>query len=142
MGSPSERARRREGSGFERVACAIGLILQSLALAGFVFWEGLLGDYPGLLLTVMFIAIPLAIFGAAAVLVEPGDQTAFGRSAKYLLIAQAAMQVLIISVLVYRVAENLVEAEAFGIDARLDAVRLGLATIGVLLLASVLRTMA
>jgi hypothetical protein len=137
-----DRPRRSNHPGWERIACAFGLVFQSIGLALFLLWEGLFGDYSATVAFFGVVVMALGPFAAAAVLWEPDDPDGSGVPAIVGLIAGVLSELFLVSVLLYRVVDSLVEAKTFGIDGRLDAVRLVFAAAGTLLLAVLLRTLA
>jgi hypothetical protein len=134
--------RDERGPSAELVLCAIGLIIQAFGLIGFALWVGIFGGYPAALLLGFIVCIPVSVFGAAAVLTDPPSGPGTGRLQRLMLIVTVAAEACLVALLLFRVLENLVEASTFGIDGRLDAVRLGLAAVGTLLLAGCLRAPA
>jgi hypothetical protein len=128
--------------GLEPALCAIGLVAQTLAILGFLLWEAIFGDYPQLLLLGIFLCLPVSMCGAAAVLTQPRPGTGGHTAARLILIVQVAAEAYLVGLLLFKVGQNLVQASTFGIDGRLDAVRLGLAALGILLIVGCVRAPA
>jgi hypothetical protein len=122
----------------ERVATAIGLLLQAVGLFGFVLWAALVG-YPDALILLLLACLPLSIAAAVAIVADPKPGEKSATAARVILLAQVAAELFLVGLLLFRVGQNLIEASTFGIDGRVDALRFGLATIGTFLLAGCVR---